>query len=69
MAINTAKKRRSVSSLWTGFYPSSVTPNVLKDVQWRQQSGWGYSGILPNGYVPPVDDISEYIVTFRRRRR
>jgi hypothetical protein len=29
----------------------SVTPNVDKDAAWRQQVGWGYSGIAPAAFV------------------
>lgn len=45
MAIDTAAKRRSVSGI-TYLVPG-VTPNASKPVAWRQQSGWGYSGIEP----------------------
>lgn len=46
MAIDNAEKRRSVSGI--PFHPlgPGVTPNASKDQEWRQQSGWGYSGIL-----------------------
>jgi hypothetical protein len=45
MAIDTAEKRRSVAGL--PFHPLGVgvTPNASKDIEWRQQAGWGYSGI------------------------
>lgn len=46
MPIDTAEKRRSAAG--TGFHPlgPGVTPNVLTPVGWRQQSGWGYSGVV-----------------------
>lgn len=31
-----------------------LTPNASKDQEWRQQSGWGYSGILADNPAPPV---------------
>ena len=42
--IDTAEKRRSAAGVpfWVGL---GVTPNVAKDAEWRQQAGWGYSGI------------------------
>lgn len=57
MALDSAEKRRSTVSLSYHYYSPSVTPNTLKDVEWRQQSGHGYSGILadpPVIVVPPV---------------
>ena len=43
MAIDTAEKRKSagISRRRPG-----VTPYAAKDVEWRQQAGRGYSGIL-----------------------
>lgn len=45
MAIDTAAKRRSVCGV--PFLPlgPGVTPDAAKAVAWRQQAGWGYSGI------------------------
>lgn len=39
--IDTAEKRRAAAGIP---FPLavSVTPNVLKDTQWRRQAGWGY---------------------------
>lgn len=45
MAIDTREKRQSVAWLVTGLGAPSVTPNASKDQEWRQQAGWGYSGI------------------------
>lgn len=50
MAIDTAEKRRSISGVSLPLIPG-VTPDALKDQEWRQSSGWGYTGI-PAG--PPV---------------
>jgi len=44
MAIDTAEKRKSVAGV--PFYIFlGVTPNASKDAEWRQQAGYGYSGI------------------------
>lgn len=44
MAIDTAEKRKSISGIWLPLIPG-VTPNATQDAEWRQQSGWSYSGI------------------------
>jgi len=44
MAIDTAEKRRAVANIHHRTSPG-VTPNSGKDAEWRQQAGWGYSGI------------------------
>jgi len=44
MAIDDAEKRRAISGIVIPLIPG-VTPNVSKDAEWRQQSGWSYSGI------------------------
>jgi hypothetical protein len=45
MAIDTAQKRRSAAGC--GFSPlgPGVTPDAARPAAWRQQAGWGYSGI------------------------
>lgn len=65
MAIDTAEKRKSVSGI-ERLLPG-VTSNALADQEWRQQSGWGYSGILAGNFIPTIE--SPYIPTYRRRRR
>ncbi len=55
MAINSAEKRRNITGLLTGVFSVGVTPNAAKDVEWRQQAGWGYLGIVPSG-TPPVEE-------------
>ncbi len=52
-ATTTAEERKSVSGIWLPLIPG-VTPNVAKDQEWRQQSGWSYSGILAAGGETPV---------------
>ncbi len=42
--INTAEKRKSVSGVWLPLIPG-VTPNSGKDVEWRWEAGWSYSGV------------------------
>ncbi len=45
MAIDNAEKRRSVAGIGFWVVGPAVTPNSSKDIEWRQQAGWGYSGI------------------------
>lgn len=55
--IDTAEKRRSVAGIpfWVGL---GVTPNALKDAEWRQQVGWGYSGIPVGAAVVVVTRLT-----------
>ena len=46
MAIDTAEKRRSVAGIHLMAAGPGVTPNSDQDQEWRQQVGYGYSGIL-----------------------
>lgn len=48
MAIDTAEKRASISGIHFISGPG-VTPNSAQDQEWRQESGYGYSGILAGG--------------------
>lgn len=50
MAIDSAEKRKSVAGV-AFFIFLGVTPNVGKDAEWRQQAGWGYSGIAATEVV------------------
>lgn len=68
MAIDTAEKRRSIVGIITGYMPVGVTPNLAKDLQWRQEAGWGYPGIVPNG-GSVVTNTMIFIPTYRRRAR
>ena len=45
MAIDSAEKRRSAAGV--PFLPlgPGVTANAAKDIEWRAQAAWGYSGI------------------------
>lgn len=54
MAIDNAEKRRSAAGV--PFLPlgPGVTPNSSKDAEWRQQAGWGYSGISVTAVVIPA---------------
>ena len=45
MAIDTAEKRRAVAVISHYFAGPGVTPNATKDIEWRQEVGWGYPGI------------------------
>ncbi len=54
MAIDSAEKRKSAAGVGFWVVGPGVTPNSSKDAEWRQQSGWGYSGIAaaaPSGAV------------------
>ncbi len=66
MAIDDAEKRKCASGVQVTLMPG-VTNNASKDVEWRQQSGWGYSGIAPSGSIPTTGAGVLYIN--RRRRR
>ncbi len=59
MAIDTAEKRRSAAHVGSRRGPG-VTPNALKDAEWRQQAGWGYSGIAVS--APAADPGSSPII-------
>ncbi len=45
MAIDTAEKRKSAAGVGFWVVGPGVTPNASRDAEWRQQAGWGYSGI------------------------
>lgn len=54
MPPDTREKRASAVSLNPGA-PPSPTPIALPDQEWRQESGWAYSGILVGApVIPPV---------------
>lgn len=56
MAIDTREKRQSVVGLNRVSGPS-VTPNPLKDQEWRQEVGYSYSGILAWTGMPPSFNV------------
>jgi hypothetical protein len=61
MAINTAERRRSAGSVASVPFIPGVTPNSSKDSEWRQQSGWSYSGIdadTPVVSVTPTENVN-----------
>lgn len=62
MAIDTAEKRKSISGV--GLMIPGVTPNSSKDAEWRQQSGWSYSGIAAISIV--VKTIAITVVLYAR---
>ena len=43
MAIDSAEKRKSISGV--NYFNPGVTPNSGQDQEWRQESGYSYSGI------------------------
>lgn len=63
MAIDTREKRQSVAWLLPISAPS-VTPNASKDQEWRQQSGWGYSGILADTPAISVSRMPVYVTAY-----
>lgn len=63
MAIDTAEDRRSVAGVSVGW---GITPNTLKDAEWRQQVAWNYSGIAlaeEEEDVPGCVHIESEVVT------
>lgn len=60
MAIDNAEKRRSAAGVAFWVVGPGVTPNAAKDVEWRQQSAWSYSGISPNPPVPGINAIERF---------
>lgn len=55
MAIDSPEKRKSISGLPHVVMIPGVTPNAAKDQEWRQESGWGYSGVL--AAAPPIPPV------------
>jgi hypothetical protein len=58
VAIDSAEKRKSVAGI-TLLWGPGVTPNVAKDAEWRQQAGYGYSGISAGAVVVTVGNNSQ----------
>lgn len=48
MAIDSREKRQSISGVHLYIIPG-ITPTAGKDQEWRQESGFGYPGILAGG--------------------
>jgi len=51
MAIDTAEKRASTIAINLYSMGPSVTPNSSKDQEWREQAGYGYSGIAATDVI------------------
>lgn len=51
MAIDNREKRQSVIGINMWLAPSP-TANASKDKEWRQQAGYGYSGIAAGAAAP-----------------
>ena len=62
-AMDSPEKRRAASGV--PFLPlgPGVTPNGAKDVEWRAQAAWGYSGIAGFSATASAPFV------YRRRRR
>lgn len=69
MAIDTREKRQAVVGISFYFVGPNVTPNVAKDVEWRQEAGWGYPGILPDGAVVVSTTGRQQHILMRRGHR
>lgn len=59
MAINTREKRAAIVALGLPWLTVSVTVNVAKDREWRQEAGYSYPGIVPASEalsvgIPPI---------------
>lgn len=67
MAINNAEKRKSASGIQVSLI-AGVTPNSSKDQEWRQQSGWGYSGIV-TAAISVGENVVSFIFRPQGRRR
>jgi hypothetical protein len=59
MAIDTAEKRRSAAGVAFWVVGPGVTPNLAKDVEWRAESAWSYSGVAPAPPVPGAGAVDE----------
>lgn len=58
MAIDSAEKRKSVAGIGLPAYGPGVTPNASKDGEWRQQSGYSYSGIATSSVVTTAASLA-----------
>ncbi len=59
MAIDNREKRQSVVGINMLWGPSP-TPNAATDQEWRQQAGYGYSGILADNPVAPTETVLDF---------
>ena len=59
MPIDSAGKRRSAGGV--GFVPlgPGVSPDAARAPAWRQQAGWGYSGIA--AAAPPTPGVAAVV--------
>lgn len=67
--IDTAERRRSAAGIPFFVLGPGVTPNAALDMEWRQEAGWGYNGIVPAGGTPSsgADDLGWLQIIHRRR--
>ena len=65
MAIDSARKRKSISSIGLPFLAPGITPDATAPWQWRQTSAWSYAGIATAAvHVPNVTGpADEYTFT------
>lgn len=57
MAFDSAEKRRSASALLPPFGVGVTPIGTPTDQEWRQQAGWGYSGIATETGAPAAGII------------
>ena len=59
MPIDTREKRQAAASISMYWIGPSVTPNVAKDLEWRQEGAWAYpqAAAVPAG--PPVGSLAQ----------
>ena len=65
MPIDTAAKRRSASGVGHRIGGRGVTPDASEPAAWRQQAGWGYSGIPAGESAPEPGGGGAVLATFR----
>lgn len=65
MAIDSAEDRRSAAAVCSVFMAPGITMNAAKDVEWRQQSAWSYSGIGIG--TPSTAELLRVPFVYRRR--
>ena len=63
MAIDTAMKRKSVAGL-LGYFTGGpgVTNDATPGIEWRQQVGYGYSGIAAGAPVVSAGDVGHWLL-------
>lgn len=66
MAIDTAQDRRSVAGVHLQPAGPGVTPDATPGLEWRQEAGYGYSGVAVE--TPETTGGFYYQLILQRRR-